>query len=241
MAATLRLHAIDFEKLTTLALVALYERYLRSADRYADITELYSIVSYGSINALRDVLDDLTRKGLVRRESKKVPVKTTRGGFANLEEKIEYVDEPLNSFRLSLRGAQEVCSLGQSTLDDFAAQLRVPEDETESTTRSGAASWEPLPIDRSSAEFQKVVSETEIAIQRIEADNGYATSAPQERDGIVATMKGTLSALKAGWVSKEIIVFGLIRPLKFIVDKFAGAGLAEAGKRALEFLLGFFH
>lgn len=97
--------------------------------------------------------------------------------------------------------------------------------------------WEPLPLDRESSEAKTAIEKSEIALKEIENSNGYAASAPEERNGIVETIKGTLAAIKTGFPSRQAIVAGLIAPFKFIAKKFGEASMGELATQAVAALV----
>jgi hypothetical protein len=100
-------------------------------------------------------------------------------------------------------------------------------------TNARSDDWEPLPIDRTSVEYKEAVEASEAALREIETSNGYAASAPEERNSIVETIKGNIAALKFGFPSRRSILEGLLRPFQFISKKFAEASIGEAAKIAV--------
>jgi hypothetical protein len=51
-----------------------------------------------------------------------------------------------------------------------------------------------LPIERDSPQARAAIEFSEAALKEIEQSNGYASTEPDERNGIVETIKGTLNA-----------------------------------------------
>jgi hypothetical protein len=90
--------------------------------------------------------------------------------------------------------------------------------------------WAPLPIDRQSPLYEEALSASESALQTIEGNNGYATAEPDERNGIVLVMRGTIEAIKTGAPSKAAVLHGLLVPLRFIAKKFAESAMGEVAK-----------
>ncbi|MGA8498433.1 MAG: hypothetical protein WB764_23305 [Xanthobacteraceae bacterium] len=100
--------------------------------------------------------------------------------------------------------------------------------------------WEPLEIDRSNADYQHAIEVSEKAIEVIEQNNGYASSEPSERNGIVKTIRGTLDAVKEGSPSKALIREGLLKPLRYVAKKFADSAMGEFAKLAVLAILKYF-
>jgi hypothetical protein len=124
-----------------------------------------------------------------------------------------------------------------SALDTINKQLSEAEPESEGSEEISADEWEPLAIDRDSESFRSAMEATEKAIETIEQNNGYATSAPEERDGIVNTLRGTLDALKHGRPSRGAVMEGMLSPLKYISKKFSDSVMGEIAKVAVTALI----
>jgi hypothetical protein len=92
--------------------------------------------------------------------------------------------------------------------------------------------WTPLKIDRDSEDFKEAVTASEAALREIEGSNGYATTEPEERNGIISVLRGTIDAIKKGSPSRAAVVHGLLWPLKFIAKKFAETTMGEISKVA---------
>lgn len=93
--------------------------------------------------------------------------------------------------------------------------------------------WEPVKIDRTTAEYSEAIEASEAALREVESSNGYAATDPDERNGIVATVRGTLEAIKNGMPTKPTILHGLLAPLKFVSKKFADTTIGEIVKIAI--------
>jgi hypothetical protein len=113
---------------------------------------------------------------------------------------------------------------------DSSAETQEP---TEKRTASELDQWEPIKLDRKSSKFEEAVGAAEAALREIEGSNGYASSEPEERNGLVATVKGSIEALKEGTPSRQSIVYGLIKPLEYIVKKFTDSTMGEIAKIAV--------
>jgi hypothetical protein len=110
-------------------------------------------------------------------------------------------------------------------------------------TRSRSAEdepWEPLKIDRADVEYQTAVEVSEKAIETIEQNNGYAASEPEERNGIIKVMRGTLDAIKEGTPSRAAVKAGLLQPLRYIAKKFSDSAMGEVAKVAIGALIKYF-
>jgi hypothetical protein len=118
-------------------------------------------------------------------------------------------------------------------------QDAIAEDDSAPATNRGdeESYWEPLPLERHTQEAIEAIETTEAALREIEQNNGYASTEPDERNGIVESIKGTLRAIKGGFPSKNVIVAGLLAPLKFIAKKFSEASMGEAAKIAVAALI----
>lgn len=68
--------------------------------------------------------------------------------------------------------------------------------ETKSSKEIETDVWEPLAIDRTTSEYKNAVEALDHAAEKIEADNGYAASQPEERNNVVWSLKQGITALK---------------------------------------------
>lgn len=125
-----------------------------------------------------------------------------------------------------------------SALDAINKQLNEIELESgEGEAEATADEWEPLTIERESDSFRSAMEAAEKALETIEQNNGYATTDPEERDGIVNTLRGTLDALKRGRPSRGAVVEGMLSPLKYISKKFSDSVMGEIAKVAVTALI----
>ena len=97
--------------------------------------------------------------------------------------------------------------------------------------------WEPLPLERAGPEYEQAVETVETALSEISGNNGYAKDSPEERDRIVWSISEGLKYLKDGLPSRDQVFSMLIKPLKFISEKFSVAAMGEAAKAAVKALL----
>lgn len=93
--------------------------------------------------------------------------------------------------------------------------------------------WEPLPISREDESYKAAIESAEKALEVIEQNNGYAATHPEERNGIVHTIRGTLDAIKNGTPSRTAIIEGLLKPFKFVAGKFSEGVMSEFAKVAV--------
>lgn len=100
-----------------------------------------------------------------------------------------------------------------------------------------SSGWEPLKLDRDDSKFSEAIDAAEAALAGIESSNGYAINEPEERNAIVASVKGTIEATKTGTPSREMLVHGLFRPLKYLAEKFRDTAVGEFCKIAVARLL----
>jgi len=112
--------------------------------------------------------------------------------------------------------------------DDTGDADEVPEDD----------SWSPIALERVGDKYEAAVSASEAAYDEIKGSNGYAESDPEERDLVVGSIGETLKQVKEHKpTTREQVLAGLVKPLKFISEKFANASMGEAAKMAVKALL----
>lgn len=114
-----------------------------------------------------------------------------------------------------------------------------PESQASEVSNEPVDVWEPIKLDRQSPKYTEAVSAAEAALREIEGSNGYASSDPEERNGLVATIKGSLDALKNGAPSRQSLVHGLLKPLEYVVKKFTDSTMGEIAKVAVIKLIAF--
>ena len=78
---------------------------------------------------------------------------------------------------------------------------------------------------------------TEAALSEISGNNGYAESESEERDRIVWSVGEGLNQIKEGLPDREQVKAMLVKPLRFISEKFAGASMGEIAKAAVKALM----
>lgn len=113
---------------------------------------------------------------------------------------------------------------------DIRAELQVEPDTPDVDV---VDIWEPIPIEVDGQFVQEAIAAAEHAIEQVEINNGYAATYPEERNSILATMKGTVESMKSGMPSRQSIVAGLLAPLRYLAKKFGEASMGEAAKLAI--------
>jgi hypothetical protein len=114
-----------------------------------------------------------------------------------------------------------------------SAQAANDPNEAVESQNDSEDKWEPIKIDRSQPEYMQAIEASEAALREIESSNGYASSATEERNAIVATIRGTLTAIKEGTPSKAALIAGLIRPFEYVAKKFSEVTMGEIAKIAV--------
>ncbi len=97
--------------------------------------------------------------------------------------------------------------------------------------------WSPIPLERTGEKYESAVTETQKAYEEIKASNGYSQSEPEERDAVVWSLGEGLKQIKEGLPTKDQVVSMLVKPFKYISEKFAGAAIGEAAKVAVKALI----
>lgn len=197
---------------------------------------------------LDEALDELVIRGNVNRHSDGLTQDYYYLDAQNYDEVIAFMESEVKQIEVYRRlGDHGDRWLGEALL---ALEQRAAQEETDRAaeeTKSlelerdddplSTEAWEPLQIDRGSGTYRGAIDAVEAAAEAIEGSNGYAESEPDERNGIVHTIRGTLRAVKEGFPSRKSIVHGLLVPLRFIATKFTGAAMGEAAKRAVAALI----
>ncbi|MCR4377785.1 MAG: hypothetical protein NUV50_06800 [Rhodospirillales bacterium] len=143
---------------------------------------------------------------------------------------IDYVQSQLDVPHSTVSALKQY---GDEWLDEDEQNNHVPEARS---TDDEADSWSPLPLERSGRAYESAVETTETAFDVIKGNNGYAESEPEERSLIVWSIGETLKQIKEGLPTKDQVMAGLVKPLKYISEKFTGAAMGEAAKAAVKAL-----
>jgi hypothetical protein len=95
--------------------------------------------------------------------------------------------------------------------------------------------WEPLEIEYDTTDAEVAIGEIENALEKIEADNGYAAHHSSERDTIVHSLKQQLELLKTNFAYSRVLFFdGVIKPLLKVSKRLGNSVTGAAAKGALE-------
>jgi hypothetical protein len=105
--------------------------------------------------------------------------------------------------------------------------------------RADLGAWAPLQIDRDSPEYRVTVEAVEEAYEAIRADNGLAAAHPEQRAGILASIKDGIEALKYKTPSAQQLQALILAPLSWVSTTFAKTLIGEAAKKAAEKLVQF--
>jgi hypothetical protein len=217
-------------RITNLSQVVLYKLYEQYAD--GDSKVAFSVENVRdmfaanvSINLLRSSINLLrarsTRIGLVTRHGN-----TEKGYFYTInEDGIIAVEKALRQKNSLIAYFSQY---GDSVLEEVAGLNTVfltPEEREEEEGQ-----WSPLPIDRSSDDYLETVRGIETAIRTIEQDNGFAVNHPNEREGILDSLREGLRWLKEKSPTKQMIFSTIVTPLKWIASTFGQTILGETAK-----------
>jgi len=96
--------------------------------------------------------------------------------------------------------------------------------------------WEPLPLERDTPAYEDAIQAIENVVDRVKGDNGYAATQPDEHRSIVWSLEAGLDAIKNTLPTRSQVRELLLRPLKFLVAKFASAAIGELARRAAQAL-----
>jgi hypothetical protein len=110
---------------------------------------------------------------------------------------------------------------------------------TEEERKSLQSGWEPIDIDRDSEVFQAAAEAVEEAITAIEQDNQFASEMPDERAGILQTLRNGIDWLKNHNPTKRQLRDMLLSPLNWVASNFSKTVMAEIAKKAAEKLWAF--
>lgn len=105
---------------------------------------------------------------------------------------------------------------------------------TEEERKSLHSGWEPIDLDRDSEEFQAAEKAVEDAITAIEQDNQFASEMPEERAGILQTLRNGIDWLKNSSPTKRQLRDMLLSPLNWFASNFSKTVTAEIAKKAAE-------
>ncbi len=232
----LKVDLVNFAALEEAVLAVLAHEFQNSAVEYVSLATLMSRFPQYSQNAIREVLYKIVRGGSGRRMQE--VRKSGKSPFSLFDqEQTEFIDH--DAWRITQAGFNEVAKWDARRQQEVSSRITwtasIDVDSLDLAVQSpDVDEWAPLPIDRQNPKFEAAMGAVEDAIDTISADNGYAVSAPEERTSILASLKGSVEAIKAGMPSLASIRAGLLAPLRFISEKFVGTAMGETAKKAFE-------
>ncbi len=196
--------------------------------------ELYSLLAEsedGTVNPeeLAEALDGIP-PGLLHVFAEKARIH----GYYRIDSEEDYYELTGQGLDLIMDHGAEPNSDVTAFMDGGVPWILTADKLGESPKERDPDEWEPLPIDRGNEDYQQMVLATESAIQQIEANNGYASTEPEQRDGIVAALRGAVETIKLGYPSINFINASLVAPLNFIAKKFAEGIVGQVAKTAAD-------
>jgi hypothetical protein len=105
---------------------------------------------------------------------------------------------------------------------------------TEEERRSLDDNWRPIEIDRGESVYEEAEQAVDAALTAIEQDNEFAARMPEERTGILQTMRDGFEWLKEKSPTKRQLKDMLILPLNWIITNFSQTVMGEIAKKAAE-------
>jgi hypothetical protein len=117
----------------------------------------------------------------------------------------------------------------------FVAGLESP-FMTEEERRS-IEDWRPIDFEKEDPQYKEAEQALDEAITAIEQDNELAAKLPEEREGLLQTLRDGVEWLKEKRPTKRQLQSLLVSPLNWIISNFARTVMAEAAKKAAEKLL----
>lgn len=214
--------------LSDIVLFKLYEKHVSSDEELnltlKEIAELFR--ERVPINLLRSAIEssrqaNYERNRLIGRKGSKGNYKydISLEGIAKVQDELRRPSSPLAFYSAdTARNLEGVAGIHT----DFMSRI----------DRANAETWMPLPIDRESLAFSEMESSVVEAIDAIEKDNGFAVHFPEERAGILQTMKDGLDWIASKSPTRAQVRFGLLAPLTWIITRFGDGLVVEAAKKA---------
>lgn len=228
---------INLEQLSDKILVVLHEHFFNDKKDFVHFSIIRKELPSHPTNAIRLELEDLLTKRLVIQKTEMRSVSNAATVFTGVSAPPTRYEFEVEEYKLSRDGIHRVDKLADAKFEEILQELKSPAQEPRSQplpdNDQPADEWEPLPIDREHPDVKDAIAKSEAALEQIEQNNGYAATKPDERNGIVEAIKGTLAAIKNGYPSRQVIITGLLAPLKFIAKTFSGAFTGEAAKAAV--------
>lgn len=208
-------------------LLALYELFASDVRTYALLHELHAILGKSvSKNLLRAALQELSRGDLVY-----------FGKGAEDETDWRITTDGIEAAERNIKGGITLNSIvpGHGLAEFVSGELPILTDDDISDSGNEDI-WEPLPLERESEAYKEAVGKVEEATTAIAGNNGYAETEPEERERVVWSLQAGLAQIKEGLPSRSQVREMLIKPLRYIGTKFAGASIGELAKAAAKAL-----
>lgn len=219
---------LSYDDTKVVGFLTLYECLVSDASEHLGVNEIVELSGAKlSKNLLKRGLEELAGSGYVRNDIDLYDENIGNGSWTLLAKGINHAE------RLKRDGVS--LDVFQSINDD---DMVYPEPVIEEIRQEEL--WEPLPVDRVSAEFIDALKTSEHAEKVIREDNGFAATHPEIRDSIVWTLGAAVNRLREGLITAGQIKSMLIAPFRKVSSLFTEGLLKEACERAVEKLLALF-
>jgi hypothetical protein len=103
--------------------------------------------------------------------------------------------------------------------------------------RRSIEDWRPLDLEKENEQYKETTQALDEAVVAIEQDNEFAAKLPDEREGILQTIREGIEWLKEKRPTKRQLQSLLVSPLNWIVSNFSRTVMAEVCKKAAEKLI----
>jgi hypothetical protein len=218
---------VEFDIVRQLSLGVIYREFVSDKANSVTATEVFNLLKQSvSKNILASSLEALRTDELLGPHS----------GFRNSESIYRITVRGIGQAESSVKSGKGPLFEGYNNLDIF---LAAHEQRQPSNLNPNNDVWEPLPIERGNPTYERVLESIEAVVDRVEGDNGYAASAPEERQNILWSLRTGLDALKSKFPTRTQVSELLVKPLTFLSHRFAENAVGELAKRAINLILGW--
>lgn len=207
-------------------LTKLYVQHVNDSDTEAfSVDEIKSIFSVPvSRNLISSALDELygpkySDKALVHRSGTKRSERRYRITSAG----IQFVEK---SLRNSASDIAYFLAQGDTSLDEIAGMDGLFWTDEERAEKSG---WTEIELEEGK-ELEEVIEGLNLTIDEIEKNNEFEAKDPEQKRGILASLRIGLASLKSLKVSKNQINGIIVQPLRWIATNFTSTVMAELAK-----------
>jgi hypothetical protein len=170
----------------------------------------------------------MNRQGREYENEKLIKRKGTKGSY-RYDISLKGIEKVQNELR---RSSSPIAYFSAGyDLEDIAG---IHSDFMTGSARSRAEAWKPLPIDRNENSFKEMRASVIEAIKTIEGDNGLAAHFPEERNGVLQTLRDGLEWITSKSPTRAQLQASLIAPLTWIITRFGEGVMGEAAKKAAE-------